>query len=316
MAAKRKRAFYPKTFLVLLKDTFFAWQDDKVWRLGAALAYFTIFSLAPLLIIVITIASVLFGEQAVRGQIFNQISSLIGDLGARAIQTMLENAYESRSNVAAAVFGIAVLILGSTAVVVQLRDALNTIWYLAEKPINTLKGFVKARIIAFTLILSIGFLLLVSLVVSTLLTALSSYLGNIVSNLTPFLKVIDFLISFAFITVLFALIFKILPNARIRWKDIWVGAAFISFMFTIGKMAIGFYLGSSHVATTFGAASSLVIVLLWVFYSAQIFLFGAEFTKIFADRFGASIVPDENALRLRVETVAVEENEGDRVAES
>jgi membrane protein len=200
------------------------------------------------------------------------------------------------------------LVFGSTAVFVQLREAINSIWYIAEKPVNTLKGFIKARIIAFTMILGIGFLLLVSLILSALLTTFSEYIGDTVPGLNQITRGVDFLVSFGFITVLFALIFKILPNARVRWTDIWVGSAFISFMFTLGKMAIGFYLGNSNIVSTFGAASSLVVVLLWVFYSSQIFLFGAEFTKIFANRFGSDIVPDDDALRVKIEKVEIEEN--------
>lgn len=306
---KRARAFYPKTFLILLKDAFIAWDEDKAWRIGAALAYFTIFSLAPFLIIITSITSFIFGEQAVQGRVFEEIRGLIGESGAQAVQTMLRNAYTSESSTTATILGVVMLLFGSTAVFVQLRDSLNAIWQIAEKPVNTLKGFVKARLIAFTLILGIGFLLLVSLVISTLLSVFSEYLGSIFSWLNEITRIVDFLVSFGFITVLFALIFKILPNARIKWKDIWVGSAFISFMFTIGKMGIGFYLGSSAIASTFGAASSLAVVLLWVFYSAQIFLFGAEFTKIFANRFGSNIVPDRHALRLKVEKVEPVEKE-------
>lgn len=312
MPVKRKKAFYPKTLLLLLKDAFFAWDEDKAWRLGAALAYFTLFSLAPLLIIVITITSTVFGEQAVRGQIFSEIQGLIGVQGAQAVQKMLQNAYLSGSDLAATVFGVVMLIFGSTAVFVQLRDAINSIWHIAEKPINTLKGFVKARIIAFTMILGIGFLLLVSLIISAFLGLFSDYLGARFPVLNQIMKIVDFVVSFGFITVLFALIFKILPNARIKWKDIWVGSAVISFLFTIGKMAIGFYLGSSNIASTFGAASSLAIVLLWTFYSAQIFLFGAEFTKIFANRYGANILPDEHGVKIRIEKVEIENGNSPR----
>ncbi len=295
--------------LVLLKDSFFAWQEDKAWRLGAALAYFTIFSLAPFLIIIITITSAIFGEQAVRGQIFSEFQGLIGERGAGAVQTMLENAYTSGGSLSATLFGIAMLIFGSTAVFVQLRQAINTIWGIAEKPISTLRGYIKARIIAFTFILGIGFLLLVSLILSAVLSALRDYIGQYFSFLSNLVQITDFLFSFAFITILFALIFRILPDARIKWKDIWVGSAMISFLFTIGKMAIGFYLGSTDIVTSFGAASSLVLILLWTFYSAQIFLFGAEFTKIFADRFGREVLPDKNAVKLKIEEIEIDEED-------
>lgn len=299
MSAKTKRRLTFKGFLVLLKDAFWAWEDDNAWRLGAAIAYFTVFSLAPLLIIVIAIAGLAFGHEAVEGEIFRQIGGLIGYDGARAIQNMLRKVYLTHASLPETFFGLVLLIFGATAVFVQLRDALNTIWYIGEKPISSIKSFVKARIIAFTAILVIGFLLLVSLVISAILAALSRHLSMLFPGL-GIVKTTDFLVSFGFITVLFALIFKILPNAEIKWKDVWIGSALISLLFTLGKMAIGFYLGSSGIASTFGAARSLVIVMLWTFYSAQIFLFGAEFTKIYADRFGSKIIPDTTGVRIEI----------------
>ncbi|NIR49450.1 YihY/virulence factor BrkB family protein, partial [candidate division KSB1 bacterium] len=204
---------------------------------------------------------------------------------------------------AAGIFGIGTLLFGASAVFVQLREAINTIWRIEEKPIGTIKGFVKARFLSFSMVLGIGFLLVVSLTISTVLSAFSGFLGEMFPGLNKIVNVLDFFISFAVITVLFALIFRILPNAKIRWKDIWVGSAFISLLFTIGKLAIGFYLGRSDIASTFGAASSLVIVMLWAFYSAQIFLFGAEFTKTYANRFGSNIVPDKNAVKIDIQKV-------------
>jgi membrane protein len=309
MSPKRTKIFNPKTVGILLKDSFLAWKEDKAWRLGAALAYFAIFSLAPLLIIIITITSAIYGEQAVRGQIFSEFQGLIGTRGANAVQTLLENAYTSGSGFSATLFGAIMVIFGSTAVFVQLRQAINTIWEIADKPINSIWGFVKARIVAFAMILGSGFLLLISLLMSTLLNIFGNYLGEYFPYFSQIMQVTDFFVSFGFTTVMFALIFKILPNARIKWKDIWIGSAVISFLFTIGKMGISFYLGSSNIASSFGAASSLVIVLLWTFYSAQIFLFGAEFTKIFADRFGGKVLPGEHAVKLKIEKVEPEDSD-------
>ncbi|MBD3289752.1 YihY family inner membrane protein [candidate division KSB1 bacterium] len=309
MTENRIKIFYPKSLGILLKDAFIAWKEDKAWRLGAALAYFTIFSLAPLLIIIITITSAIFGEQAVRGQIFSEFQGLIGTRGANAVQSLLENAYMSGSSLSATILGTAMLIFGSTAVFVQLRQAINTIWEIADKPINTVRGFVKARVVSFAVILGFGVLVLISLLISTLLNIFSNYLGEYFPFFSHLMQVIDFSVSFGFTTVMFALIFKILPNARIKWKDIWIGSAFISFLFTIGKMGISFYLSNSNIASSFGAASSLAIILLWTFYSAQIFLFGAEFTKIFADRFGGKVLPGEHAVKLRIEKVEFEDGD-------
>jgi membrane protein len=216
----------------------------------------------------------------------------------------MENVYTSDSSLPAAVFGFIMLFFGAMGVFVQLRESLDLIWRIKPKPMGTIKNYLKARLISFTMIVTIGFLLLVSLVISAALAALSGYLGE-QFPIFKTLRLVDFLISFAFITVLFALIFKILPDAIIRWRDIWVGAAVTSFLFTIGKWAIGFYLGNSEISSTFGGASSLVIIMLWSFYSALILFYGAEFTKLYAQRFGANILPSKNAVRLVIQEVEI-----------
>lgn len=281
----------------LLKDSAIAWDNDNVGRLGAALAYFTVFSLSPLLIIVIVLSSFGFGQEAAQGHLVSQIRGLIGVDGAKFVQSMIENAYESGASIPAAIFGIVTLLLGATGVFVQLRDSLNTIWRVEQKPLGIL-GFLRARVLSFTMIIGIGFLLLVSLIFSAVLAAISAYLSSSFALLGSLVSLLDFLISFVGITVMFALMFKFLPDAVVQWADVWIGAAVTSLLFSLGKLAIGFYLGNSVIGSTFGAASSLVIVMLWAFYSAQIILFGAEFTRLYAARFGSKILPGKNAVRV------------------
>jgi membrane protein len=301
-----KKTLTFKKFLVLLKDAFWGWDSDGAWRLGAALAYFTVFSIGPLLIIVLVITGSIFGKEATQGRVMAEIQELVGRDGARAIEQIMENVYTSESSIPAAFFGFIMLLFGATGVFVQLRESLDLIWRIKPKPISTIKGYLKGRLISFTMIVTIGFLLLVSLIISAGLTALSRYLGDRLPMLDETLYLTDIFISFVFITVLFALMFKILPDAIIRWRDVWVGAAVTSFLFTIGKWAIGFYLGNSEIGSTFGAASSLVIIMLWAFYSALIFLYGAEFTKLYAQRFGANILPSKNAVRFVIQEVEIE----------
>ncbi|MEO8168598.1 MAG: YihY/virulence factor BrkB family protein [bacterium] len=289
----------------LIKDSGIAWDRDNIWRLGAALAYFTVFSLSPLLILVIVLSSLGFGQDAARGHLVSQIRGLIGIDGAKFIQTMLENAYESGASIPAAIFGIVTLLLGATGVFVQLRESLNTIWCVQETSLGIM-SYLRARLLSFTMIIGLGFLLLVSLILSALLSAISGYLSSSFAILSSVVSLMDFLISFVGITVLFALIFKFLPDAIVEWADVWIGAAVTSLLFSIGKIAIGFYLGNSVIGSTFGAASSLVIIMLWAFYSSQIILFGAEFTRIYSERFGTQIRPAHNAVRIVTRKVDIE----------
>ncbi len=286
----------------LFKDAAIAWDNDNIASQGAALAYFTVFSLSPLLIIVLVLSSFGFGQDAARGHLVSQIRGLIGTDAAKFVQSMLENAYESGASIPAAIFGIVALLLGATGVFVQLRDSLNAIWRVEHKPLGIL-GFFRARFLSFAMIIAIGFLLLVSLVLSAVLAAISSYLTNSFALLGGLVGVLDFLISFVGITVMFALIFKFLPDARVHWNDAWVGAAVTSLLFSLGKLAIGYYLGNSVIGSTFGAASSLVIIMLWAYYSAQIILFGAEFTLVYATLFGSKILPGRNAVQVVIKKV-------------
>lgn len=283
-----------KVFLELLKETFKEWQEDKASRLAAALAYYTAFSIAPLLIIIIAIAALVFGEQAAQGQIVGQIQNIVGKQGAEAIQTMIQNSRKPTTGTIATIISVGVLLFGATNVFAQLQDALNTIWEVTPKP--GVKGLVKTRFISFTLILGVGFLLLVSLVLSTVLSVLGNYFGDLFPNLQFIWSVVNFTLSFGIITLLFALIYKFLPDVKITWGDVGIGAAITALLFTIGKSVLGLYLANSSVGSTYGAAGSFVVLLLWVNYSAQILLFGAEFTQVYANKYGSQIVPDSHAV--------------------
>lgn len=282
----------------LLKSTVAEWNEDNVPLLAAALAYYTIFSLAPLLLIAIAIAGVLFGEEAARGEIVRQMAGLVGQEGAEAIQAMIQNAQQPNSGGAiASIIGVVLLLMGASGVFGQLQTALNTIWEVKPKPGRGIRSFIQSRFLSFAMVLVIGFLLLVSLLLSAVLTGVAAFF----SNLTPGLALgqgLNFFISFLVITLLFASIYKFLPDVIVPWKNLWVGAAVTAILFNIGKFLIGLYLGNSSVGSTYGAAGSLVVILIWVFYSAQILLFGAEFTQVYSKYRGTPIRPSKHAVWL------------------
>ncbi|MEZ2249691.1 YihY/virulence factor BrkB family protein [Microcoleus sp.] len=276
-----------KTVLSLLKQTFTEWQEDKAPTLAAALAYYTVFSLAPLLIIVIAIAGLVFGADAAQGQIVGQLQSLIGKDGAQTVQDLIVKASEPKSGMIATLVGVATLLWGASNVFTNLKEALNTIWNVKPAPGRGIWGFLQDRVLSFAMILGIGFLLLVSLVISALLAAVSYWLNGLLHLPVGIWQIVDFAISFGVVTLLFALIYKLLPDVDLAWNDVWIGSAITSVLFTIGKSLIGIYLGGSGVASTYGAAGSFVIILLWINYSAQILFLGAEFTQVWANRYGS-----------------------------
>jgi membrane protein len=264
------------------------WVNDYAQSMGAALAYYTMFSIAPLLLIVIAIAGLVFGEDAARGEIFGELKDLLGATGALAVQGLLESVNKPAQSTAATIFGIVLLLIGATSVFGELQDALDRIWRAPSRSRSPgMWGIVRARLLSFGMILGIGFLLMVSLVASAALAALHKVWGPVFSGWTTVASAVELVSSFLAITVVFAMIYKILPRVRVDWKDVWVGAGVTSMLFTIGKFAIGLYIGRSGIASGFGAAASLVVVLVWVYYSAQIFLFGAEFTWVYSHRFGS-----------------------------
>jgi membrane protein len=271
----------------LVVETIQEWNKDKAARLAAALAYYTAFSIAPFLIVVIAIVGLIFGADAVRGQIVRQIQGIVGADVAKTIQDLIQSAYHPGTGIPATILGIVTLLLGSLGVFQGLQDALNTVWGTTPKPVYGVRDFIKIRLLSFTLLLGVGFLLIVSLVISTILSAISNYMINLLPGWDVILGVINFLISFAIVTLLFAMMFKYLPDTRIEWRDVWVGAVVTALLFNLGKILIALYLGHTAISSTYGAAGSLVIMLVWVYYSAQILLLGAEFTEVYARHHGS-----------------------------
>lgn len=317
----------PKDIFELLKETYNEWSEDKAARLAASLAYYTVFSIAPLLIIVIAVAGLVFGREAAQGQIEAQIQGLIGEDSAKFVQTLIEASSNKTTGTIATVIGVVTLLFGATGLFGQLQDALNTIWEVTPKPGRGVLGIIKDRFFSFTMVLGIGFLLMVSLVVSAALATVNEYVSGLFDNLAFLGQVINFIVSFGVITLLFATIYKILPDVEIAWRDVWIGAAVTALLFTIGKFLIGLYIGHSAVASSYGAAGALVVILLWVYYSAQILLLGAEFTQVYAKRFGSRLVPDEDAIPVteearaqqgmpRTEAVEATQNEERQMARS
>jgi membrane protein len=276
-----------KKYLGLFKQTISEFSADKVPRLGAALAYYTIFSLAPLLLIVIAIAGLAFGHDAAQGKIFEQLRGALGPTTAAGVQEMVKNAAKPKSGSAATVIGIVTLILGASGVFGQLKDALNTIWDVKPKEGRGIMGMVKDRFLSFAMVFGVGFLLLVSLVIDTAIAAMGKYAGSHLPGGEALWHIAELAFSFCVITVLMAGIFRLLPDLKIEWRDVWFGAALTAVLFVLGKFALGIYFAKSAVGSSFGAAGSLVLVLLWVYYSAQILLFGAEFTQVYARSHGS-----------------------------
>ena len=277
-----------RLFWALLEESAVAWSNDYAPSMGAALAYYTLFSLAPLLVIVIAIAGMVFGAEAANGEIESQLRGLIGQDGAIAVQGLLRSASEPAGSVVASIVGTAILLLGATSVFGELQSALDRIWRTPTDRVDSgLWNLLRTRLLSFGMILTIGFLLLVSLVVSAGLSAVGDWWGTVLAGWEPALQGINFAASFTIVTVLFAMIYKILPRVHVSWRDVWIGAAMTALLFTLGKSLIGLYLGRSGIASGFGAAGSLVALLVWVYYSAQIFLFGAEFTWVYAHRCGS-----------------------------
>lgn len=276
-----------------------AWWDDNVPRLGASLAYYTLFAIAPVLLVAIAIAGVVFGPEAVRGEIVGQLDGLVGRDGAQAIQTLLEGASQKQAGMLATVFGSITFVLAATGAFLELQAALNTIWRVKPNPDANWKSFVKDRLRSFGLVVAIGFLLLVSLAVSAALAALGGWLDRTSPGMPAVWNVVNLVVSLAVITALFALLYFFLPDVRLRWRDVIVGAFVTAVLFTIGKQLIGFYLGHSTTASTYGAAGSIIVLLLWVYYSAQVILLGAEFTRVYAERHGPRPQPEPFARRLQ-----------------
>lgn len=283
--------------VAILKKAAWDWMEDQAPTLGAALAFYTVFSLAPLLVITIAIAGLVLGQDAAQGQIFDQLRILIGAASAEAVQDVVQNANtKPATGVLTTIIGVLALLFGASGVFGQLQTSLNAIWGVEPKPGRGVWGIVQDRILSFGFILVVGFLLLVSLVLTTAIAFAGEWLGGMFPAIETIVQIANSILSLAVITLLFAMIFKFMPDAKIAWHDVWIGAFITAALFTVGKLVLGLYLGKSSVGSSYGAANSLIVLLLWVYYSSQIVFFGAEFTRAYANRFGSRIVPADNAV--------------------
>jgi membrane protein len=293
----------------LIKEAGSGFADDKVMKLSGSLAYFTIFSIGPMILIIIFLADLFWGRDAVEGSIYNQVKGFIGPDAALQIQDIIKNAAISGDNTLTAVLGIATLLIGATGVFAEMQDSINTIWGLKPKPQKGLLKMLLTRLISFSVIVSLGFLLLVSLVINAIIEALIDRLMSVFPNgAVVFGYIVNLLITFGVTTLLFAIIFMVLPDAKIKWKDVLIGAMATTVLFMLGKFGITFYIGNSNIGSTYGAAGSLVVILLWVYYSSVILYFGAEFTKVYAANYGSHIEPNQYAVWIK--QIEVEEEGG------
>jgi membrane protein len=272
----------------LLKGAVDAWSDDYAPSMGAALSYYSVFSMAPLLLIVVSIAGLAFGQEAARGEVFGQLRGLMGDQAAAAVEGLLTSLARPERGITSTIVGAVVLLIGATSVFGELQDALDRVW---RAPVRDRSGgiwkLVRSRLLSFGMILGIAFLLMVSLVLSAAISALGKWWGGVFGEWELLLQAVNLIVGYAMTTLVFALIYKMMPRVDVRWKDVWLGAAITALLFTIGRFLIGLYIGKSGIASGFGAAGSVAIIFVWVYYSAQIFLLGAEFTWLYARRFGS-----------------------------
>lgn len=289
----------------VLKNSFTGFSNDRVMKMSSSLAYYTVFSLAPLLIIIISLSGIFLGRDAAEGKVYHQLENFVGTNTAMQLQEMIKSASLSGKSEIAVIIGIITLIIGATTVFAQIQDSINTIWGLKPKPKSGLLQFLKNRVLSFSIIIGLGFLLLVSLTLSTLIDGFSTALQNRFPDITVFIfYIINLIITLIITAIIFGAIFKVLPDAKIKWKDVAAGAITTAVLFMLGKFGISYYIRKSQVGSTYGAAGSLVILLLWVYYSAIILYFGAEFTKALAVKYGSNIHPDEYAVTTK--TIEVE----------
>lgn len=289
---------YFRSTFELLREAFNDFREDKSPRLAAAIAYYSAFAIAPLLLLTIAIAGIFFGDKAIQGQLGAQLDNVIGPEGAGAIQEILKNARLEGDGGLATLISIAMLIVAATGLFGQLQDALNTVWEVAPKPGRGLVRTIRTRLTGFLLILGAGALLLLSIVASAAVTFMNQHMGGFIPGSEILSQALQLGISLALVTLVFALIFRVLPDVDVRWRDVWMGAIITAILFTIGKQLLGLYLARSSVTSAYGAAGSLAVILLWVYYSAQILLFGAEFTQVYARRHGNVINPSRDAIPL------------------
>lgn len=299
-----------KTLLALLKETGSEWSEDNATRLSAALAFYTILSIAPLLVLSVAVAGLVYGETAARGQIASELASVVGPQAGEGIQTLLVHAKSPEEGALGTAIGLLVLLFGASGVFGELQASLNAIWEVAPKPGRGLWGVVTHRFSSFTMVVGVAFLLLVSLVLSALLASLGSMFTEVLPGGAELWQAVNFAVSFAIITGLFALLFKVVPDVNVQWRDVWMGAAFTALLFTIGKFALSLYLGRASVASPYGAAGSLIVLVLWVYYAAQILFLGAEFTQVYARHRGSIITPSKHAVRVEKVLTAPSDEQG------
>ncbi|HEX2882366.1 MAG TPA: YihY/virulence factor BrkB family protein [Polyangiaceae bacterium] len=288
-----------KTWWSILKETGTDWLDDNAARLAAALSYYTLLSIAPLLIIAVTLASLAFGDEAARAGISSEMAAIVGEQAAQSVQAILSQNQAPEVGVVSSIVGIVVLLFGASGVFGELQAALNTVWEVQSKPGRGIWGLIKDRFFSFTMVLGVGFLLLVSLLLSAGLSAVGRFLGELLPGGEALWQALNFVISLGVVTGLFALIFKVVPDVKIEWRNVWIGAVVTALLFTLGKFLLGLYLGKATFASMYGAAGSLVVLVVWVYYSAQILFLGAEFTQVYARHYGSNIRPSANAVPLR-----------------
>jgi len=284
-------------FLRVIKSAAVEFAADKGPKLSASLAYYTIFSIGPVLVIIISLAGLFYGREAVQGTIYYQIDDFIGNSAALQVQEIIQNIEKSQLSTSGAVVGVIVLLVGATGVFTEIQDSINYIWSIKAKPKRGIVKLLTDRLISFSLIISFGFVMLVSLIINALVDVLQKHLMTMFDAETVYIfQIVNYVVLFSIIAVLFAIIFKVLPDATIRWRDAFIGAAFTATLFLIGKFLIGYYLSHSSIGATYGAAASIILVLLWVYYTSIILFFGAEFTKVYTLNYGGGIEPNKTAV--------------------
>ncbi len=289
-----------------IKQVFKEFSTDNIFKYSASLAYYTVFSIAPLLVIVITLSGLVFGKEAVQGQVYEQLNLLIGSVAAIQIQDTIKNIHLTGNNFFATVISFIILLIGATSIFGEVQDSLNKIWGLRIKTHKVWWKLILNRLLSFSLIVSIGFVMVVSLILNALVSAFGAFIGKYIDNYSVyFIEITEGILSFLVATFLFSLMFKVLPDARIKWKDVLIGGFVTALFFTIGKMGIGFYLGQSNLTSLYGAAGSVIIFMVWVYYSSIILYLGAEFTKVYAKLYGGKILPNEYAEWIKIEEKTV-----------
>lgn len=299
------KKFFKKLY-IYTRQVFKEFSADNIFKYSASLAYYTVFSIAPLLIIVITLSGLFFGKEAVQGQVYEQLNQLIGSVAAIQIQDTIKNIHLTGNNFFASMVSVVILLIGATSIFGEVQDSLNKIWGLRIKTKKVWWKLILTRLLSFSLIVSIGFIMAVSLILNALVSAFGTFIGKYIDNYSVyFIEITEASLSFLVATFLFSLMFKILPDAKIKWKDVLIGGFVTALFFTIGKLAIGFYLGKSNLTSLYGAAGSVIILMVWVYYSSIILYLGAEFTKVYAKLYGGRILPNEYAEWIKIEEKTV-----------